>query len=158
MITIENIDPPEFWLSSKLSSLKHRMFSETISVFPQVPGFQTVTYPIEASVVRGGEVVQTNTLGLHRSVTREDFTSHNSSLNIKCVASIYTAYYKTVEQMTTLKMRKKLKRRRGDLRKKQQQNQQKTDKNNGKTDQILLARLFLTFAIFRRCHSTSVSV
>ena len=97
----------------------------------QVPGFQTVSYPIEASVGRGGEQVQTNTLGLHRSVTREDFTSHNSSLNIKCVASIYTAYYKTVEQMMTLKMRKKLKRRRGDLRKKQSQNHQKTDNNNG---------------------------
>ena len=98
----------------------------------QVPGFQTVSYPIVKSVSRGGEVVETNTLGLLRPVTREDFSSQNSSLNIKCVASIYTAYYKTVEQVTSLKMRKKLKRRRGDLRKKQQQNQPKTDNNNGK--------------------------
>ena len=104
---------------------------KTENVICQVPGFQTVSYPIEASVVRGGEVVQTNTLGLNRSVTREDFTSQNSTLNIKCVASIYTAYYKTVEQLTSLRMRKKLKRRRGDLRKKQSQNHQKTDNNNG---------------------------
>ena len=100
----------------------------------QVPGFQTVSYPIVKSVSRGGEVVETNTLGLLRPVTREDFSSQNSSLNIKCVASIYTAYYKTVEQVTSLKMRKKLKRRRGDLRKKQQQNQPKTDNNNGITE------------------------
>ena len=77
--------------------------------------------------------MQTNTIGLTRPVTREDFTSQNSSLNIKCVASIYTAYYKTVEQMTTLKMRRKLKRRRGDLRKKQQEKQDKTNKNNNGT-------------------------
>ena len=116
-----------------MSCLNHKQ-----NIIRQVPGFQTVSYPIEASVSRGGEVVQTNTLGLNRSVTREDFTSNNSTLNIKCVASIYTAYYKTVEQMTTLKMRRKLKRRRGDLRKKHQQNQEKTanndnnNNNNGK--------------------------
>ena len=128
MITIENIDPPQWSLS-----LQSNIVFKTKNVICQVPGFQTVSYPIEASVVRGGEVVQTNTLGLNRSVTREDFTSNNSTLNIKCVASIYTAYYKTVEQMTTLKMRRKLKRRRGDLRKKQQEKQDKTNKNNNGT-------------------------
>ena len=91
---------------------------------------------METDLSRGGEVVQTNTLGLNRSVTREDFTSNNSTLNIKCVASIYTAYYKTVEQMTTLKMRRKLKRRRGDLRKKQQEKQDKTNKNNNGTPEL----------------------
>ena len=84
----------------------------------QVPGFQTISYPIEASVSRRGEVVRTATLGLARRVTREDLTSNNASLNIKCVASIYTAYYKTVELVASLKVRKKTKRRRENLKKK----------------------------------------
>ena len=90
----------------------------------QVPGFQTVSYPIEKSVSRGGEEVQTNTIGLTRPVTREDFTSQNSSLNIKCVASIYTAYYKTVELVTSLKLRKKIKRRRENMKKKVREEKQ----------------------------------
>ena len=97
--------------------------------FYKVPGFQTVAYPIEASVSRRGEVVQTATLGLDRRVTREDLNNNNASLNIKCVASIYTAYYKTVELQASLRIRKKLKRRRENLKKKQQKDK---DNQNGK--------------------------
>ena len=57
-------------------------------------------------------MVRTATLGLARRVTREDLNTNNASLNIKCVASIYTAYYKTVELVASLKVRKKTKRRR----------------------------------------------
>ena len=63
-------------------------------------------------------MVRTATLGLARRVTREDLNTNNASLNIKCVASIYTAYYKTVELVASLKVRKKTKRRRENLKKK----------------------------------------
>ena len=88
-----------------------------------------MAYPIVSSVSRRGEVVQTATLGLDRRVTREDLNNNNASLNIKCVASIYTAYYKTVELQASLRIRKKLKRRRENLKKKQQKDK---DNQNGK--------------------------
>ena len=89
-----------------------------------------MAYPIVSSVSRRGEVVQTATLGLDRRVTREDLNNNNASLNIKCVASIYTAYYKTVELQASLRIRKKLKRRRENLKKKQQKDK---DNQNGKS-------------------------
>ena len=98
-----------------------------------------MAYPIEASVSRRGEVVQTATLGLDRRVTREDLNNNNASLNIKCVASIYTAYYKTVELQASLRIRKKLKRRRENLKKKQQKDK---DNQNGKLRTHLSIKMY----------------
>ena len=78
----------------------------------QVPVSQTVSYPIENTLNGRGEVLQTAVLGLKRTVTREDINFQHPRMTIKCVASIYSAYYKTVEITSTLKPKRKLKRRR----------------------------------------------
>jgi len=77
-----------------------------------VPVSQTVSYPIENSINGRGEVLQTAVLGLERTVTREDVNFQHPRMTIKCVASIYSAYYKTVEITASLKPKRKLKRRR----------------------------------------------
>ena len=73
---------------------------------------QTVSYPIENTLNGRGEVLQTAVLGLKRTVTREDINFQHPRMTIKCVASIYSAYYKTTEITSTLKLKRKLKRRR----------------------------------------------
>ena len=110
-----------------------------------MPGFQTVSYPIENSVSRRGEGVQTATLGLNRTVIREDLARNNASLNIKCVASIYTAYYKTVELKATLRIRKK--RRKENLRKKHQQKKDIINGTNHSRFTSLDASLTLCFIL-----------
>ena len=65
-----------------------------------------------------GEQLQTSTLGLVHTITRHDMNPGHPTIKIKCVASIYTAYYKTVEIIVGRKMRRrKSKRRRNELSK-----------------------------------------
>ena len=60
----------------------------------QVPDSSTTHFPIQNSVSPRGEVLQTAVLGLDRVVTKHDLGPHSPAMRIKCVASIYTAYYK----------------------------------------------------------------
>ena len=65
-----------------------------------------------------GEQLQTSTLGLVHTITRHDMNPGHPTIKIKCVASIYTAYYKTVEIIVGRKMRRrKSKRRRKEISK-----------------------------------------
>ena len=59
-----------------------------------------------------GEQLQTSTLGLVHTITRHDMNPGSPTIKIKCVASIYTAYYKTVEIIVGRKMRRRKSKRR----------------------------------------------
>jgi len=63
-----------------------------------VPLSQLVKYPVVNLTYNFDETLHTNTLGLLHTVRRHDFQHKNQKhIKIKCVASIFDAYYKVVE-------------------------------------------------------------
>ena len=77
----------------------------------QVPEHHTTPYPV-TNISTKGEQLQTSTLGLLHTITRQDMNPAQPTMKVKCVASIYTAYYKTVEIIVGRRMRKRQSKRR----------------------------------------------
>ena len=77
----------------------------------QVPEHHTTPYPV-TNISTKGEQLQTSTLGLLHTITRQDMNPAQHTMKVKCVASIYTAYYKTVEIIVGRRMRKRQSKRR----------------------------------------------
>ena len=77
----------------------------------QVPEHHTTPYPV-TNISTKGEQLQTSTLGLLHTITRQDMNPAQPNMKVKCVASIYTAYYKTVEIIVGRRMRKRQSKRR----------------------------------------------
>ena len=76
---------------------------------PQVPSSQTLSYPAQPSGTGG---LLTAVLGMERAVTRQDLgPQHGQKVTVKCVASIYTAYYKTTEVTVAFRPRRKYRRK-----------------------------------------------
>eukprot|EP00092_Neocalanus_flemingeri_P007230 GFUD01007809.1.p1 GENE.GFUD01007809.1~~GFUD01007809.1.p1 ORF type:complete len:177 (-),score=49.29 GFUD01007809.1:261-791(-) len=74
---------------------------------PVIPA-NLAQYPVVNITHNYEETLHTNTLGLVHSVRRHDFQHQNHKhMKIKCVASIYDAYYKVVEITVGKKARKR---------------------------------------------------
>ena len=80
-----------------------------LAMCPQVPSSHTLSYPAQPSGAGG---LLTAVLGMERAVTRQDLgPQHGQKMTIKCVASIYTAYYKTTEVTVAFRPKRKYRRR-----------------------------------------------
>eukprot|EP00090_Calanus_glacialis_P015342 TRINITY_DN24223_c0_g1_i2.p1 TRINITY_DN24223_c0_g1~~TRINITY_DN24223_c0_g1_i2.p1 ORF type:complete len:189 (-),score=37.68 TRINITY_DN24223_c0_g1_i2:225-791(-) len=74
-----------------------------------VPPSHLVKYPVVNITDSHEETLHTNTLGLLHTVRRHDFQHQNHKhMIIKCVASIYDAYYKVVEVSVGKSRRRKV--------------------------------------------------
>ena len=86
-----------------------KLSATLLAMCPQVPSSHTLSYPAQPSGTGG---LLTAVLGMERAVTRQDLgPQHGQKMTIKCVASIYTAYYKTTEVTVAFRPKRKYRRR-----------------------------------------------